>query len=426
MEINSILPPTFVLCALPWDGAAVGGGGLQLWDGHRDPQTAQNPRAQRGWGCGDADTEGCARISAWQWGGDAWGAGCDPGAVSSPRPAVLRGQTVLRKHRSCALRPGSSSGSGGGGGGGAAPSPLRRPRAVAARRFPSLPPQELFAPQLPGMLREPRTPRWSFSGERREPGSHGDAPRARGGAGRAPHGHPRPLPSATRLLPHRGLPPRPHRLQHPQPRARPVLASYDRRHPRTAPGLSRGARGVPRRRPPLPPPPTPSTQTAHAAPRQPSAYSSSAPSCPGLSALTGNPFLPAPTLSWKVKRWEGPKPRRGLQILTERWSSCSLLRINGKEVCGGSVPERAEEQGLCAPPWGSELPKGRAGAVPPSPGTASLFCVSQTESTTQRRGGPGTPALPPPRGWGLVTDSAGQLTAALLLTGCCAHSGAMG
>lgn len=258
MEINSILPPTFVLCALPWDGAAVGGGGLQLWDGHGDPQTAQNPRAQRGWGCGDADTEGCARISAWQWGGDAWGAGCDPGAVSSPRPAVLRGQTVLRKHRSCALRPGSSSGSGGGGGGGggggAAPSPLRRPRAVAARRFPSLPPQELFAPQLPGMLREPRTPRWSFSGERREPGSHGDAPRARGGAGRAPHGHPRPLPSATRLLPHRGLPPRPNTLQHPQPRARPVLASYDRRHPRTAPGLSRGARGVPRRRPPLPPP----------------------------------------------------------------------------------------------------------------------------------------------------------------------------
>lgn len=156
MEINSILPPTFVLCALPWDGAAVVGGGLQLWDGHGDPQTAQNPRAQRGWGCGDADTEGCARISAWQWGGDAWGAGCDPGAVSSPRPAVLRGQTVLRKHRSCALRPGSSSGSGGGGGdgggGGAAPSPLRRPRAVAARRFPSLsaPPPGAVRPAAAG------------------------------------------------------------------------------------------------------------------------------------------------------------------------------------------------------------------------------------------------------------------------------------
>lgn len=260
VEINSILAPTSVLRAPPRDEAVRGGERRKGGCCSGTPGCHRDLREQRGRGCGEANTEGCAQISMWQRGGDAWGAGCEPGAVSSPHPVALRGQTVLRKHRRCALRPGSSraggaaggaGGIGGGGGGGAAPNPVRRPQAVAVRSFSRslLSPHEAFAPQLLRTLQEPRAPRWSFGRERREPSSHGDALRTRSGAGRAPHGRPRPLPDATRLPPRPGPSPRPQTLRHPLPRARPVLTSCDRRRPRTAAELRVPRGPVPPRTP---------------------------------------------------------------------------------------------------------------------------------------------------------------------------------
>lgn len=143
----------------------------------------------------------------------------------------------------------------------------------------------------------------------------------------------------------------------PVPCSHPVTAAVP------APRLSCGSRGVPSH--PAPPKP-PGTEAVRVVPRQLPADGSSAPSCPLISAYR-KPLLPAPTLSWKVKRWEGPKLRTGLQILTERPSSCSLLRVNGKEVCGRSVPA-CRGPGAVNPTAGlrAELPK--EGRCLPQPG----------------------------------------------------------